>query len=133
MNRYDRLRRLEGAGGRNKEDVELARQEIRRRAEHADRTRDPDTDPLFVILSGSEVFSARDGRPITTPHQVSTESLYWREVHQGGQGLIHDKKAEEFWTPEGELALSRTFADLSAPLGPGERWNPAYWGVTEDE
>ena len=130
MNRYDRLRRLEGDGGRNKEDVELARQEIRRRAEHADRTRDPDTDPLFVILSGSEVFSARDGRPITTLHQVSTESLYWREVEGGGTGLIHDNKAEEFWTPEGELALSRTFVDLEALLGPGERRDPGYWGLT---
>ena len=133
MNRYDRLRRLEGDGGRNKEDVELARQEIRRRAEHADRTRDPDTDPLFVILSGSEVFSARDGRPITTPHQVSTESLYWREVERGGTGLTHDNKAEGFYTPEGELALSRDFVNLEALLGPGERWNPEYWGLTEDE
>jgi hypothetical protein len=127
MNRHDRLRRLEGDGGKNKEDVELARQEIRRRAEHANRCQPKDAEPHFVILSGGEVFSARDGRPIVTPHQVFTEQLYWMEVASGGRGLIHDEASQTFFTPEGEASLTRDWVHLARLIGPGRRWESDDW------
>jgi hypothetical protein len=34
------------------------------------------------------------------------------EVGFGGPGLIHDEEAEAFYTPEGELAVSRERFDL---------------------
>jgi hypothetical protein len=34
------------------------------------------------------------------------------EVGFGGEGLVHDEESQEFFTPEGELSLSRDFVHL---------------------
>ncbi len=39
------------------------------------------------------------------------------EVEWGGPGLIHDEKAEAFFTPDGKLAVSRDRFDLRHLLG----------------
>jgi hypothetical protein len=49
MNRYDRLRRLEGDAPENKEDVEIRRQETCSRAAHANRCVPEDADEPFCI------------------------------------------------------------------------------------
>jgi hypothetical protein len=116
----DRLRRLEGGheGAESKEDAQLRLQEIRSRAEGAnDRRSAKGEAPPFTILSGGETFCSHDGRPITDPHQISTEQLYWREVGLGGKGLVHDEENQAFYTPEGELALSRDFVHLERLMG----------------
>jgi hypothetical protein len=68
--------------------------------------------PPFAIAEDGEVRSARDGKPITTFHQTLAEVWYWQEVEWGGPGLIHDEAAETFYTPNGELALSRDRVNL---------------------
>ena len=135
MNRRNRLNRLEGGhdGSKNKEDLEIERQETRASAEHANRCQPKDAEPHFVILSGGEVYSARDGRPITSPHQVSCEQLYWMEVASGGRGLIHDEASQTFFTPEGEACLTRDWVHLARLMGPGRRWEPERWGLTGPE
>jgi hypothetical protein len=64
-----------------------------------------------VITAEGGIYT-RDGRPVTEYHQLGAEEFYWMEVEWGGPGFIHDEEAEAFYTPEGELAVSRTRFDL---------------------
>jgi len=59
----------------------------------------------------------RDGRPVTDPHQTLAEKFYWMEVGFGEEGLVHDEETQEFFTPEGEIALSRDFVHLERLMG----------------
>ena len=67
--------------------------------------------PFFKTTESGEVFSAYDGRPVTRGHQALAERLYWRYLAWGVRG--HDEEAEALYTPEGELALSRTRFNLA--------------------
>ncbi len=49
---------------------------------------------------------------ITDYAQTLAEVWYWREVDKGELHLIHEEDAEAFYTPAGELALSRERVDL---------------------
>jgi hypothetical protein len=71
----------------------------------------PDDEPPFEISSDG-VFSSRDGKPITAYAQTLAEVWYWKEVDEGELHLIHDEEAEAFYTPSGELAISRDRVDL---------------------
>lgn len=68
-------------------------------------------EPLFVITDDGEIFT-RDGRPVTGYHQTLAEEFYWMTIEWGGLGFVHDEEAEAFYTEEGELAVSRTRANL---------------------
>ena len=68
-------------------------------------------EPLFVITEEGEIYT-RDGRPVTKSHQTLAEEFYWQTVEWGGLGFVHDEEAEAFYTEEGELAVSRTRANL---------------------
>ncbi len=73
----------------------------------------PGDEPPFVIDEAGDVFSSRDGKPITEPRQTLAETWYWEEVEVwGGEGLVHDEGAQAFYTPSGELVLSRDRVDL---------------------
>jgi hypothetical protein len=71
----------------------------------------PDDKPPFEITPEG-VFSSRDGKPITEYPQTLGEVWYWEEVDEGEMHLIHDEQAQAFYTPSGELALSRDRVDL---------------------
>jgi hypothetical protein len=86
----------------------LPRRRIRENAHYANRGRRP----LFEIAEAGDVVCARDGRPVTDPHQTLAEKFYWMEVGFGGSGLAHDEQGEAFYTLEGGLALSRTYVHL---------------------
>ena len=115
----DRLSRLEGQRNMSEAERDDAKrlEELRRSAEHANRCQGKDEEPLFVGLSGGEVFCARDGRPVTDILQITCEKFYWMEVASGGMGLIHDEANQAFFTPGGELALSRDFVHLERLMG----------------
>ena len=72
----------------------------------------PDDELPFTIAEDGGVFSARDGKPITDFAQTLAEVWYWQEVEWGGSDLVHDEEAEAFYTPNGELALSRDRVNL---------------------
>ncbi len=72
----------------------------------------PDDEPPFEISEAGEVFSARDGKPITHYPQTLGEVWYWKDVEERHLHLIHDEEAQAFYTPDGELALSRDRVDL---------------------
>jgi hypothetical protein len=72
-------------------------------------------EPLFVITNEGEIFT-RDGRPVTESHQTLAEEFYWQTLEWGGLGFVHDEEAEDFFTEEGELAVSRTRANLQHVL-----------------
>ena len=113
-----RLSRLEGANRpkpENERQREAERKRVRERAEHANYCecgKDFGRWPLFEIDEDGDVFCTHDGRPVTDPHQITAECFYWQEVEWGGDGLNHDEQVEAFYTPEGELAVSRDRADL---------------------
>ncbi len=52
-----------------------------------------------------------DDRPVVTWNQTLAEEWYWQNLAWGVRG--HDEETEAFYTPEGELALSRTRCDLA--------------------
>jgi hypothetical protein len=73
----------------------------------------------FTITEAGEVFCTRDGKPVTTYPQTLAEVWYWRELLEWGTpGLIHDEESEAFFTPDGELALSRHVVNLQHYLNP---------------
>jgi hypothetical protein len=72
-------------------------------------------EPFFVITEAGEIFT-RDGRPVTEYHHTLAEEFYWQTVEWGGLGFIHDEEAEAFYTEDGELAVSRTRANLQRIL-----------------
>lgn len=114
-----RLERLEGehGGAEGPKVAEKRRKEIRQQAAHANRCQDRYEDPLFEITEEGDVLCAHDGRPVTDPQQTLCERFYWLEVGWGGRGLVHDEEGEQFYTPEGDLALSRDFVHLERLLG----------------
>jgi hypothetical protein len=113
-----RLERLEGVGCPTPEDAgerEEKRQNLREEAEHANYCgwgREFGRWPLFEIDEDGDVFCAHDGRPVTDSRQIPAELFYWMEVEWGGLDLVHDEEAEAFYTPDGELAVSRDRFDL---------------------
>jgi hypothetical protein len=120
MSRKKRLERLEedhAVAGEYPKATEKRRKLIREQAEHANRCQDRFEEPLFEITEAGDVFCARDGRPVTDPHQTLAEKFYWMEVGFGGEGLVHDAEAEAFYTLEGALALSRDFVHLERLMG----------------
>ncbi len=72
---------------------------------------DDDAAP-FVIAEDGMVSCSRDGKPVTQYPQTLAEVWYWKEVEEGGLGLVHDEEAQAFYTPDGELAISRDRVDL---------------------
>jgi hypothetical protein len=72
----------------------------------------PDDEPPFTITEDGRVYSGRDGKPITRFAQTLADRWYWQEVDERELHLIHDEEAEAFYTPTGELALSRDRVDL---------------------
>jgi hypothetical protein len=110
-----RLNRLEDAERPGPEDEhrrEEERKRIREHAEHVNRCRERGKAPLFEIAENGDVFCAYDGKPVTDWHQSGAEQFYWMEVEWGSPGLVHDAEAEAFYTPEGELVVSRERFDL---------------------
>jgi hypothetical protein len=98
------------------------RERIRKQAEHANRCgwgEKTERWPLFEINQDGDVFCTHDGKPVTDSRQILAEEFYWMEVEWGGPGLIHDEEAQVFYTPGGELALSRDRVDLRHLMGPG--------------
>jgi hypothetical protein len=119
-----RLRRLEGAdrpgpaGGHQREEK---RQEIREQVEHANFCgwgKDSGRWPLFEVDEDGDVFCTHDGRPVTDSRQILAEHFYWMEVEWGGPGLVHDEEFKAFFTPNGELVLSREYVNLEHLMGP---------------
>ncbi len=76
----------------------------------------PDDTPPFEIASDGRVYCTRDGKPVTTYHQTLAEVWYWQTLEWGGLGFVHDEEAQAFYTEEGELAVSRTRANLQHML-----------------
>lgn len=110
--RLKRLEALTGPPAETEREREEKRKKIREQAEHANRCHEGDVLP-FVIDESGDVFASRDGKPITDTCQVLGEPWYWREAEEwGAPGLVHDEQAEAFYTPTGELALSRDRVDL---------------------
>jgi hypothetical protein len=77
----------------------------------------PDDEPPFTITEDG-VFASRDSKRITGFHQTLAEVWYWQAVEEGEPNLVHDQEAQAFYTPTGELALSRDVADLRYLMGP---------------
>ncbi len=118
-----RIEALEGgadAGETERERAERLRT-VREQAEHANRCLWSGT-PAFVVDEEGNVFSSRDGKPITELRKTLAEEWYWVEAEEwGGEGLVHDEDAQAFYTPSGELALSRDLVDLQRFMG-NARW-----------
>jgi hypothetical protein len=118
-----RLSNLEAAYGGPKETAAEADErlkEVQRQAEHSNRCRDADEPPLFEITENGNVLCAHDGKPVTNTRQTLAEGFYWQTVEWGGDpNLIHDEEGQAFYTPDGELALSRDYVNLPALFG---RW-----------
>ncbi len=106
----DRLKRLEAQRGAPEETTE-DRERIRQEAEQLNDARRRDgEEPVFEITESGEVLCTYDGKPVTSYHQTLAEDWYWRQVEWSIEG--HDEEAQAFYTPEGELALSRTYCNL---------------------
>jgi hypothetical protein len=71
-------------------------------------------EPVFEMTEDGDVLCARGGRPVTSYRQMLAEPWYWEQVAWGEMGLIHDEGREAFYSPEGELALSRDRVNLPA-------------------
>ena len=126
MTAKKRLEALEGAHDKPEEDPKAAEkrlQDIREQALHTNRCQARGEPPLFVVNDDS-VFCASDGKPVTDDRQILAEKSYWMEVGWAGPGLVHNQEEEAFYTPEGELALSRDFVHLERLMGNRrmERW-----------
>jgi hypothetical protein len=109
-----RLKRLEGIRTEpaDERDREMWRPHIRTSAESSNRSREREgLEPIFEITNDGTVYTF-DGRLVDNFHQSGAEQFYWMEVGFGGSGLIHDEEAEAFYTPDGELAVSRERFDL---------------------
>ena len=107
-----RLRRLENIKAHAVEtsaELEERRKEIREAAEHANYCQPRGAVLPFVVDEAGDVFSSRDGKPITERRQTLAERWYWEEVEEegGGEGLMHDEEAQAFYARTGELAISR--------------------------
>ncbi|MDP9458078.1 MAG: hypothetical protein M3Q60_20420 [Actinomycetota bacterium] len=118
-----RVDALEGGGdaGETEAEREERLKTVREQAEHANRCHCGEVQPFLVDEAGN-VFSSRDGKPITDTHQTLAEEWYWEEVEVwGGEGLVHDEEAQTFYARTGELAISRDRVDLRHLMGDA-RW-----------
>jgi hypothetical protein len=97
--------------------AEERRRLVREQAEHVNRCRDWDEQPVFEITQFGDVFCAHDGRPVTDPRQTLAERFYRMELAWGGPGLVHDEKEQAFYAPGGELTVSRERVDLRHLMG----------------
>jgi hypothetical protein len=119
-----RLRRLEDhtTPEETPAEPEERRKEIREQAEHANRCgcgEECGRGPLFEVDEEGDVFCTHDGRPVTDSHQILAENFYWMEVDWGASpGLVHDEEAQAFYTPGGELTLSREYVSFPLLMGP---------------
>jgi hypothetical protein len=112
----NRLQKLEDAARpeveEDERDRETWRAHIRHTAESSNCSRQREgLEPVFEIAEDGTVYTF-DGRLVDDFHQSGAEQFYWMEVGFGGPNLIHDEEAEAFYTPEGELAVSRERFDL---------------------
>ncbi|MDP9454628.1 MAG: hypothetical protein M3Q60_02415 [Actinomycetota bacterium] len=127
-----RIRRLEdlaGAPGETERERKERLKTVREQAEHANRCHRGEVLP-FVVDEAGDVFSSRDGKPITDPRQTFAEEWYWEEVEVwDGEGLVHDEEAQTFYARTGELAISRDMVDLRHLMGDA-RW--AHLGDLRD-
>ena len=124
MNLERRLRKLEehATPEETPAEAEKRRKEIQEQAEHANRCgwgEEVGRWPLFEIDEDGNVSCTHDDKPVTGSRQILAESFYWMEVKWGGPGLVHEEAAQAFYTPSGELALSRDRVDLRNLMGPG--------------
>ncbi|MDP9487776.1 MAG: hypothetical protein M3Q49_18650 [Actinomycetota bacterium] len=118
-----RVEALEGSGATLETEAERAErlQTVREQAEHANHCHRGEVLPFLVDEEGN-VFSSRDGKPITDSRQTLAEEWYWEEVEVwGGEGLVHDEEAQTFYARTGELAISRDRVDLRHLMGDA-RW-----------
>ena len=109
-----RLERLESIRHEpaDERDREMWRAHIRNSAESSNRSREREgLEPIFEIAEDGTVYTF-DGRLVDDFHQCGAEAFYWQEVEWGGTALVHDEEAEAFYTPEGELTVSRERFDL---------------------
>ncbi len=114
-----RLDALEGGADAGETEQERAERlkTVRAQAEHTNHCNRSEIPP-FVIDEDGDVFSSRDGKPITDSRQTLAEEWYWEEVEVwGGEGLVHDKEAQAFYARTGELAISRDMVDLRHLMG----------------
>ena len=128
-----RIEHLEGLANTTSQESEREREErrkaVREQSEHANHCLRGEVLP-FVIDEEGNVFSSRDGKPITEPRQTLAEEWYWQEVEEGGgEGLVHDEEAQAFYARTGELAVSRDRVDLRHLMGDA-RW--AHLGDLRD-
>jgi hypothetical protein len=132
VNAKDRLDKLEGRHKLSEAERDEARrrEEIRRSAEHSNRTQPKDEPPMFTILSGGEVYCSADGRTVTHAHQIAAEGFYQKELRLGHPGLVHDPEKQVLYTMEGEFALSRDQVNLERTLGDKRM---EAWRAAEDE
>ncbi len=118
-----RLRKLEqcAAPEETSADTDKRHERIRKQAEHANYCgwgKEAGRWPLFEVDEYGDVFCTHDEKPVTDGRQISAESFYWMEVSWGGPGLVHDEDAQAFFTPSGQLALSRELVNLQHLMGP---------------
>ncbi|MDP9481549.1 MAG: hypothetical protein M3R38_38785 [Actinomycetota bacterium] len=77
--------------------------------------------PPFVVDEEGNVSSSRDGKPVTEYTQTMCEVWYFQALGWGAPGLVHDEEGQAFYTPGGDLALSRDHMDLRHLMGDA-RW-----------
>ncbi len=111
-----RIRRLEESGGplgETEAEREERRREIRKEAERMnDSLRREGKEPIFEVADNGDVSCSRDGKPVTDFHQTLAEVWFLETLEWGAPGLIYDEEAEAFYTPGGELAISRDRVDM---------------------
>ncbi len=120
-----RVEALEGSGAALETEAERAERlrTVREQAEHANHCHRGEVLP-FVVDEEGFAFSSRDGKPITEPRQTLAEEWYWQELEwhreAAGEGIevfFHDEEAQAFYTPAGDLAISRDRMDLRHLMG----------------
>jgi hypothetical protein len=113
----NRLQKLEDAarpeGEEDERDRDKWRAHIRHAAESSNCSREREgLEPIFEIAEDGMVYTF-DGRLVDDFHQSGAEHFYWQAAAAWGDpGLVHDEEAEAFYTPDGELAVSRERFDL---------------------
>lgn len=119
-----RLKRLEGYQTDRETSPLDAPEKVREEAERINsRNRSEGEEPVFEITPDGLVFTLAEPRlAVTTNGQTLAEVFFrWElEWHAADSSdLVFDPDAEEFHTATGELALSRTYVNLSRLMGEG--------------
>jgi hypothetical protein len=119
-----RLKRLEGYQTDRETSPLDAPSRIRAEAERINsRNRREGEEPVFEITPDGRVFTLAEPRlAVTTYSQILAQVFYsWElEWHAADSSdLVFDPDAEEFRTLAGDLALSRTYVNLSRLMGEG--------------